>query len=66
MNVRAGAITTVGNYFRCAGNHRNFHSHTVGDQMVLQEPREIELGVDLCPGELQLIYCLSKEGLDWK
>jgi hypothetical protein len=25
-----------------------------------------ELGVDLCPGEQQLIYCLPKEGLDWK
>jgi hypothetical protein len=28
--------------------------------------QERELGVDLCPGEQQLIYCLPKEGLDWK
>jgi hypothetical protein len=35
--------------------------------MVLQEPRERdELGVDLCPEKQQLIYCLPKEGLDWK
>jgi hypothetical protein len=34
--------------------------------MVLQDPRVIELGVDLCPGEQQLIYCLPKEGIDWK
>jgi hypothetical protein len=63
MNVRAGAITTV-----------EF------PVIVVQEPtgyllppwemdgtpraKRDELGVDLCPGEQQLIYCLPKRGLD--
>jgi hypothetical protein len=47
---RAGETKTVGNHSVKWG--------TTGiwlTRMVLQEPRETELGVDLCPGEQQLI-----------
>jgi hypothetical protein len=53
---RAGDTTTVEFPVIVVQEPTEIHSHTDrGRSMVLQEPREIELGVDLCPGEQQLI-----------
>jgi hypothetical protein len=55
---------TVGHH--SVNGYNRITSATDRDGWYLQEPRVNELGVDLCPGEQKLIYCLPKEGLDWK